>query len=44
MLRGAESIRGRRLLSLVLKTAWVRMAVVGNVVVEDDKTEDSASA
>jgi hypothetical protein len=32
------------LLSLVLKTAWVRMAVVGSVVVEDDKTKDSASA
>ena len=44
MLRGTERSKGRRLVSFVLKTACVRMAVVGRAGVEDKRTRDSARA
>jgi hypothetical protein len=41
---GAASMRGRRLVSFALKTAWARSAVVGKVGEEAERTKDSASA
>lgn len=44
MLRGVESSSGRRLVSLALKTACVRMAVVGRLGVDEVRIRVSAEA
>jgi hypothetical protein len=37
-------MRGKRLVSFALKTAWARSVVVGKVGEEAERTKDSASA